>query len=50
LNVAARVLTWSLPFIAGAALILWVVRLGWMFWSGAAAEAWHLSVLGRLMN
>jgi len=49
LNVAARVLTWSLPFIAGAALILWIVRLGWMFRSGAATSAWHASLLGRLL-
>jgi len=50
LNVAARVLTWSLPFIAGAALLLWAVRLGWMFRTGAAGEAWRLSLLGRLLN
>jgi len=50
LNVAARVLTWSLPFIAGAALILWIVRLGWMFRSGAATSAWHASLLGRLLG
>ena len=50
LNGTARVLTWSLPFLVGAALLLWVVRLGWMFRTGAAAEAWHLSLLGRLIN
>ena len=50
LNGTARMLTWSLPFIAGAALLLWAVRLGWMFWTGAAAEAWNLSLLGRLIN
>jgi len=50
LNGTARVLTWSLPFVAGAALLVWVVRLGWMVWSGAAGEAWRLSLLGRLME
>jgi len=49
LNGTARVLTWSLPFLAGAALLLWVVRLGWMFRTGTAEEAWHASLLGRLL-
>jgi len=50
LNGWARVLTWSLPFIVGAALLLWAVRLGWMFWSGAASSAWRASLLGRLLG
>lgn len=47
---AARALVWSLPLVAAAALVAWAVRLGWMFWSGAATEAWRLSALGRLLG
>jgi uncharacterized membrane protein YhaH (DUF805 family) len=47
---AARVLVWSLAVVAAAALVAWAVRLGWMFWTGAAGEAWRLSALSRLIN
>jgi len=45
----ARMLIWSIPVLALAALALWAVRLGILFASGAGAEAWHASLLARLL-
>jgi len=45
----ARVMVWSLPFVAAALLALWVWRLAGMFSDGSAAVAWHGSVMGRLL-
>jgi len=42
----ARVLIISLPILAVATLVIWVVRLGFMVTSGEAAAAWAKSVLG----
>jgi len=46
----ARVLVRSIPVLAAAALVAWIVRLWLLFASGAAAEAWHASALGRLIE
>lgn len=46
----ARLLVWSVPALLAAAVVVWVVRLWWMFASGAAAEAWRESLLGRILG
>ena len=47
---AARVLIWSIPVLAGAAVVAWVVRLAILISSGAAAEAWRGSALARVIS
>ncbi|HUT59720.1 MAG TPA: DUF2752 domain-containing protein [Phycisphaerae bacterium] len=44
-----RVLIWSIPVLALAALALWAVRLWILFAGGAGVEAWHASPLARLL-
>ncbi|MBM4017868.1 MAG: DUF2752 domain-containing protein [Planctomycetes bacterium] len=44
----ARFLLWSVPLLVAAAAVMWAVRVAGMFSSGAAAEAWRASLLGRL--
>ena len=46
----ARLLLWSVPALLAAAVVVWVVRLWWMFASGAAAGAWRESLLGRILG
>jgi hypothetical protein len=46
----ARVLIISLPVLAIATLVIWVVRLGFMVSSGEAAAAWAKSTLGMLFT
>lgn len=45
----ARMLVLSILALALAALALWVLRLWILFASGAGAEAWHSSPLGRFL-
>jgi len=46
----ARLAVWSLPFLAGAALVWWAARLAWMFQDGSGGAAWWVSPLGRLLS
>ena len=46
----ARVLVGSLPFLVGAALVVWVVRLVWMFGTGEVVAAWRASALGQCFS
>jgi len=45
----ARMLVWSIPVLALTALAVWALRLWILFVSGAGAEAWHASPIGRLL-
>jgi len=47
LDRTAWVLVWSIPVLAGATVLVWAVRLACFVESGAAAEAWRASLLGR---
>jgi hypothetical protein len=49
LDRVARMLVFSIPALALAALALWAVRLGILLTSGAGAEAWQASPLARLL-
>jgi hypothetical protein len=46
----ARLLLWSVPVLLVAAAVIWAVRLWGMFASGAAAEAWRESLLGKIIS
>ena len=50
LDRTARVLVWSIPVLAVATLVTYAVRMALFVSSGAAAEAWQASPLGRLLN
>jgi hypothetical protein len=45
-----RVLIWSIPVLVAAAIVIWAVRLAVLFSSGAGAEAWRASPIGRFIS
>ena len=47
---AARVLIWSIPVLIAATIVVWAVRLASLFASGAAADAWRASAMGRFIS
>ena len=50
LDGTTRALVVAIPVLVVAAAVLWIVRLALFFASGAGAESWHASPLGRIFS
>ena len=46
----ARVLVWTIPVLAAATLVIWIVRAIPFFTDGVAAEAWRNSLMGQFIE